>query len=211
MYLHFLKDPKCACPTNHSLPCFLRYLGQCDIETGVCSTAPIEGCENGARLERWWGIPGKAVNDLTGNTLRYPFSPDVTEILDISLQAPMNIGDSYGQRLQTLIVPPVTCDWNLYISSDNQSELNLSTDADPTNKQTIASVGEWTYNREWKKFASQKGTVSLEQGQIYYLEAIHKAGGHGDNLAVGWECVAHGIALNVIGAEYTKLPTNPGD
>jgi len=107
-------------------------------------------------------------------------------------------------------MPPVTCDWNLYIASDNDSVIYLSSNDDPSNKAQVASVGGWTYPKEWKKFASQKGTISLVQGQKYYLEAVHKTGGGGDNLAIGWECVEHGIALGVIRAEYTELPAVPG-
>ena len=99
-------------------------IGQCDVDTGVCSTASIEGCENGARLERWWGIGGTYPSALTGNS-RYPLSPDDTDILSSTLEAPTSIGDNYGQRLQTLIMPPVTCDWNFYIASDDNSVLYL--------------------------------------------------------------------------------------
>lgn len=159
----------------------------------------------GARLERWWGIGGTSISALTGNS-RYPFSPDDTDILMSTLEAPTNIGDSYGQRLQTLIMPPVTCDWNFYIASDDNSVLYLSSNDDPSNKAQVASVGDWTNPKQWKKFGSQKGTISLVKGQKYYLEAVHKEGGGGDNLAIGWECVEHGIALGVIGAEYTELP-----
>ena len=103
-------------------------------------------------------------------------------------------------------MPPVSCDWNLYIASDDNSQLYLSSNGDPSNKALVASVNDHTSPRQWKKFASQKGTVSLVAGHEYYLEAIHKEGGGGDNLAVGWECIEHGISLDVIGAEYTRLP-----
>lgn len=196
-------DSSHACP-NHNIPCFL-YLGQCDVDTGVCSTALIEGCEHGARLERWWNIGG-TYGDALENNSRYPFYPDDTEILGTSLEAPTNIGDNYGQRLQTFITPPVTCDWNFYIASDDNSVLRLSTDNDPLNKVQVAGVWDWTGPKQWKKYASQTGTVSLVKGEEYYLEAIHKEGGGGDNLAIGWECIEHGISLDVIGAEYTRLP-----
>lgn len=192
-----------ACP-NQNIPCFL-YLGQCDVDTGVCSTALIEGCEHGARLERWWNIGG-TYGDALENNSRYPFYPDDTEILGTSLEAPTKIGDNYGQRLQTFITPPVTCDWNFYIASDDNSVLRLSTDNDPLNKVQVAGVWDWTGPKQWKKYASQTGTVSLVKGEEYYLEAIHKEGGGGDNLAIGWECIEHGISLDVIGAEYTRLP-----
>eukprot|EP00984_Skeletonema_dohrnii_P022369 scaffold11500_cov85-Skeletonema_dohrnii-CCMP3373.AAC.1 len=104
-------------------------------------------------------------------------------------------------------MPPVTCDWNFYIASDDRSELYLSSNDDPANKDLV-SVDGWTHSKQWKKFGeAQKGTVSLVKGELYYLEAIHKEGGGGDNLAVGWECLEHDISLQVISAEaeFTKL------
>ena len=104
-------------------------------------------------------------------------------------------------------MPPVTCDWNFYIASDDRSKLYVSSNDDPANKDLVASVDGWTNSKQWKKMTSQKGTVSLVKGELYYLEAIHKEGGGGDNLAVGWECLEHDISLQVISAEaeFTKL------
>ncbi len=46
----------------------------------------------------------------------------------------------------------------------------------------------WTNSREWSKFASQQSAViTLKAGQKYYIEAIQKEGGGGDNLAVQWQ------------------------
>jgi hypothetical protein len=45
----------------------------------------------------------------------------------------------------------------------------------------------WTNALEWNKYASQKSApVNLTQGQRYYIEVLHKEGGGGDSLAVGW-------------------------
>uniref|UniRef100_A0A7S2LMN8 PA14 domain-containing protein n=1 Tax=Skeletonema marinoi TaxID=267567 RepID=A0A7S2LMN8_9STRA len=103
-------------------------------------------------------------------------------------------------------MPPVTCEWNFYIASDDSSKLYLSSNDDPANKNLVASVDGWTFKKQWKKYGeAQKGTVSLVQGELYYPEAIHKEGGGDDNLAVGWECLEHGIALQVISGEYTTI------
>ena len=187
-------------------------IGTCNLETGKCGApTPIEGCENGAHLERWEGIGGTNVNALTKN-YRYPFSPDATEILPY-LQTPSYLGSNYGQRLQTFITPPVTCDWNFYIASTHDSELYLSSDDDPANKSLIASLSGWVYPKEWKRFTSQKGTVSLVKGGRYYLEAIHKTSTGWDNFAIGWECADSIFPLNVIGGEYTEVyyPTCTSD
>ena len=81
----------------------------------------------------------------------------------------------------------MTGSYTFWIASDDQSELWLSTDDNPLFKVRIASVPNWTDSREWNKFPSQKSAaITLTAGQRYYVEALQKEGGGGDNLAVGW-------------------------
>ena len=57
------------------------------------------------------------------------------------------------------------------------------------NKVEIASVPDWTDSRQWNKYSTQKSApspITLTAGQRYYVEALQKEGGGGDNLAVGW-------------------------
>ena len=157
-------------------------------------------------MDHWFNVGGYLVSDLVQDT-RYPDSPDATSIVK-SLEGPTNFAEAYGSRLQAYVVPPVTCVWNFYISSDDHSKLFLSTDDLPANKAEIAYVSGNTGPRQWNKFASQKGTRSLEAGKFYYLEAIHKEILGGDNLAVAWECTNQGIGLEIIGGEYIKFPSN---
>ena len=75
-----------------------------------------------------------------------------------------------------------------WIASDDAGELYLSTDESPANKQLIASVPGWTSSQEWGKYAEQESSPrSLVAGRSYYIEALMKEGGGGDNLAVRWE------------------------
>ena len=101
-------------------------------------------------------------------------------------------------------MPPVTGDFIFYIATDDNGDLNLSTDTNPANKKRIAYVDDWAGSRDWFKYASQKSApISLMKGQLYYLEALMKEGGGGDNLAVAWESPANGIPLTVIEARHT--------
>ena len=78
--------------------------------------------------------------------------------------------------------------YTFWISSDDYSELYLSTNSDPANKRKIASVDGWTNPQEWTKFVGQKSEpVVLVANNPYYIEAIHSEGGGGDNLTVRWE------------------------
>ncbi|MBE3070181.1 MAG: hypothetical protein IMZ66_08080, partial [Planctomycetes bacterium] len=138
--------------------------------------------------EYWLGIPGDAVSALTGN-VNYPDNPTGSDELSL-FETPGNgsWADSYGTRLRGYLSPPITGEYIFWISSDDNSELWLSSDEDPGNKVRIAYVPGWTGVRQWNVFAEQKSApIILQVGRRYYVEAIHKEGGGGDNLAVKWQ------------------------
>src|SRR5262249_26444048 len=135
--------------------------------------------------EYWLNIDGNAVSDLTNNP-GFPASPTGSSQL-CSFETPANWNDSYGQRVRGFITAPATGTFVFWISSDDESQLFLSTDATPANKRLIASVTGWTYPQEWSKLPSQQSAgINLTAGQQYYIEALQKEGFGSDNLAVGW-------------------------
>ncbi|PYJ85280.1 MAG: hypothetical protein DME22_09745 [Verrucomicrobia bacterium] len=141
---------------------------------------------NGILREVYYNINGNAVANLT-SAPKFPASPD-EEFIESAFEAPSNFADNYGQRMRALLVPPVTGSYVFWISSDDNSVLYLSTDEDPAHKVQIASVGTWTSSREWNNQASQKSLArTLTNGFRYYIEALQKEGGGGDNLAVTWQ------------------------
>jgi hypothetical protein len=136
--------------------------------------------------EYWMNISGNSVSDLTSNS-NYPYNPTGSEYL-ASFETPTNFANDYGTRVRGYIQPPYDGNYTFWIASDNQSRLLLSTSLDPNDASIIASVPDWTRPRVWDKFPSQKsGSVPLMAGQMYYIEALHKEGAGGDNLAVAWQ------------------------
>ena len=103
--------------------------------------------------EYWLNIPGSAVSDLTSNT-NYPDNPSGSDLLS-TFEAPQNWADNYGTRVRGYLIAPNTGMFYFWISSDDTSELWLSTDTDPTNKRLIASVPGWNWPREWAKYSPQ--------------------------------------------------------
>jgi len=141
----------------------------------------------GSILREWWlGIgSSQVVAALTGHA-RFPNDPSGSEYVTL-FEGPTNWAHEYGTRMSGYIHPPVTDDYTLWVSSDDNSELWLSTDADPANKRLIANVPGWSGPREWDKFPSQQSTPQhLLAGRRYYIEVLQKEGGGGDNLAVTW-------------------------
>ena len=99
-----------------------------------------------------------------------------------------------------------------FLSSDDDSDLFLSTDATSANKQLIAQANTWSASREWVLTANGGGLtnaddpgvfmkrsdqwtnglgvtpftngIALLAGHAYYIEADQTQGGGGDNLAI---------------------------
>lgn len=147
----------------------------------------------------WTNISGNAVADLTQSP-NYPSAPNGTQILT-AFEGPTNWMDNYGTRIQALLYPPTNGNYQFWIASDDNSELWLSTNASATKASLIASVPVWTGVREWTKYPSQaSASFYLQSNQMYYIQALQKEGGGGDNLAVAWQ--GPGITRQVIAGQY---------
>lgn len=150
------------------------------------STIAVQAQPLGLLWEVYSGIGGVSLGDLT-NHVRFPAQPDMTGFV-LDFEAPVDFLDNYGQRLRGYVIPPVSGAYTFWISSDDASGLFLSTDDTPANRRLIASVTSWTSSREWGKEPNQKSVpIFLEADRPYYVEALMKEGGGGDNLAVRWQ------------------------
>jgi hypothetical protein len=141
--------------------------------------------------EAWTGIGGVNVVDLT-NHANYPVTPTLPNLYPSSLEEPNNwSSSSYGSRMRAYLYPPMTGDYTFWIASDDASELWLSLDDNPANKQLIAFVsagGSFPNYRQWTTYASQKSaSVRLVAGVKYYLEVLHKQSGGNDHCSVRWQ------------------------
>ena len=154
---------------------------------GLCVVSPAAAqSSNGVLREVYQGIGGGTIPDLT-NAAIFPSSPTL-ETIQTLFEAPNEFDENYGQRMRALLLPPITGNYTFWIASDDQGALYLSTDATPATKVQIATVNAWTSSREWTKEANQQSATNifLTAGQQYYIEALQKEGGGGDNLAVRW-------------------------
>ncbi|MFK8017293.1 MAG: PA14 domain-containing protein, partial [Gammaproteobacteria bacterium] len=136
--------------------------------------------------EMYTGIAGNAVADLLG-AADYPNNPAVEEQMAL-FEGPIDVADAYGTRMRGIFYAPQSGSYTFWVSSDDESVLNLSSNAQPANKETIAFVPVWTSPREWNKFPEQQSAaIDLEEGRPYYLEVLQKEGAGGDNVAVAWQ------------------------
>lgn len=149
------------------------------------TATPVPG--TGTMLREYWlGLSGGEVSDLT-ESVEFPNAPTGSGQIT-SFEGPTNWNDNYGARFRGYIYPPTTGQYVFYIASDNTSELYLSSSESPAAKVLIASVPGFTNPQQWDKYASQRSTsITLQAGQRYYIEALHKESTGSDNFAVAWE------------------------
>ena len=136
----------------------------------------------------WFGLTGWGLGQIKQRVTQgvAPTSVGRLTKLDIPQSAPD--AQFYGQWIRGWIVPPETGIYQFYISSDDQSELWLSTNGSPNNKALIAGVSEWTDYQEWDKFPSQtSASRSLVANTVYYFEVYQVEGDGGDHLSVAWK------------------------
>ena len=137
--------------------------------------------------EVWEGIGGVLATDLTGNA-NYPDNPTWGDLLTSLEQPEGDLGSDFGERIHGYLHPATSGDYTFWIAADDGCELLLSTDDDPANAVAIAGHASWTGSREFDNMPEQMSApVALEAGGKYYISAVVKEAGGGDNLAVAWQ------------------------
>ncbi len=165
--------------------------------------------QGGAILrEVWTNVSGGTVADLTGDA-RYPNSPSFTNWVTDLFEAPIDIGENYGQRMRGVLLPPQSGWYTFWIASDDNSQLWLSTNENPAHLVKIIDWTDWSWAREWfKSSIQQSAAVYLEAGRSYYIQALMKEGGGGDNLAVRWQ-MPNGVVEAPLAAAHVVPPGGP--
>lgn len=131
--------------------------------------------------EVWNGIEGSTVDLIPINS-----PPDYIGTLT-ALETPKDIADDYGVRLRGYLCAPYTGEYTFYIAGDDQNQLWLSNNEDPSGLKKIAYVDTWTPYRNWFVFESQiSEPITLQGGNRYYLEVLLKEHKGGDHVSVRW-------------------------
>ena len=152
--------------------------------------------QGGLTVREYHGI-GTTSLQVLKDQAKFPDSPDLTAIAayfewpqsgDIEVNPPGNVRDNYGWHLSGFIHPPETGEYIFSVATDDNSELWLSTDADPSNARKITQESTWVGVRAFQPMSDEttSSPVLLEAGKAYFIECFAKEGGGGDNMAVAW-------------------------
>jgi hypothetical protein len=140
-------------------------------------------CEGAGTIyqELWYNIPGTSVSAV-------PFDSEPDQVRALSMfGTPSRTANEYGSRIRAYLCVPISGEFRFYLSSDDNSELWLSTDEDPANKVKIAYLNRAVDPNSWSQYAGQSSAaINLVGGRKYYIEVLHKEGAGDDFVAVGW-------------------------
>lgn len=136
--------------------------------------------------QKYSGIPGSAVSDLTASP-EFPRVPDSSSAITSGEDPNAGAGgDSYGQRWTGWLKPAVTGDSKFYLTADNSAELGLSGSDQPSGRGRIVSLPSSVSARQWST-GGRSGSIPLVAGQRYYLELLHKNSDGSDHAAFTWQ------------------------
>jgi uncharacterized repeat protein (TIGR01451 family) len=132
--------------------------------------------------EQYNGGTDVTVVDLTRLAI-YPNSPSVrTTVTSGTIDLDL---DNYGGRLRGYFIPNQTGRWRFAIASDDNGQLWLSTDSDPTRKVLVSTCTPWTNALQFgQPEVVQSAPITLTSGQRYYIEALYKEVGGGDHCTI---------------------------
>jgi len=161
----------------------------------------------GLTVREFHDISGARMGDLLVHS-KWPNSPDYEGVAayaewpqsgDINVNPPGNVRDNYAIHMLGFVHPPETDEYQFFVAADDATVLFLSTDETPANKQLIAVEPSWNGVREFGQTRNRwvvdvdtdrqingSAPVRLEADKAYFIEAITKEGGGGDNLAITW-------------------------
>jgi hypothetical protein len=154
------------------------------------TTANKPACagENGKlRWQIWKGLTSTSMDPLT-HAPNYPYSPD-HEIIIKDLNTIANYEDNYGSLIKGFISVPQTGTYKFNLTGAQRALFYLSTDSSKTNLQKIAQVQKGATNAtQYYKYAEQTSEdITLQTGQYYYFEVLHKATTGKDFVRVNWK------------------------
>ena len=133
----------------------------------------------------WFDVAGTQVDDLVSNE-KFFQTPDVQELV-LGLETSQDDADSFGRRLRGTLLAPITGSYTFWVSGDDGVELWLSTDQSKFNRRKIAWHHGASGPQECERFATQRSApISLQSGQKYYLEILHKEHSLLDHVSVAW-------------------------
>jgi hypothetical protein len=147
----------------------------------------------GLKVEYFFDITGNSVQELLDDPKFQANNPDLvlyTPQFSSRLATPSGVYDNYGARISGFIIPAASGDYEFFLRADDQSQLFLSPDENPTNAIQIAEST--AANDPFQEPGVNNATSTpqtLVAGKRYAIYALLKEGTGDDYLDVAWRKV----------------------
>lgn len=170
------------------------------------ATSPTEPALSEVDVYIWRGLCGADISKLR-KSLFFPRHPDESFRSLITKFHIEDHGIDYGQIIFGFVHPPITMQYRFAIVSDDESELWLSSNEDLNQKKLIARVfkeGVVASARlnQLHKYPDQiSKDITLQKGNKYYLEVLHKQGTGNGFVQVFWKSLQD-KDFKLIGSEH---------
>ena len=184
-----------------------------DAMTTTNGTPSVIAAVGALNIHVWREVCGSSIQNLR-RYLLFPHYPDemFMKLNMLKFQIIDNTID-YGQRIFGFLHPPHSDEYNFAIASDDESELWLSPNDDPKEKQLIArvfkeGVSAWTEKDELRKYPGQISEYLMLSGdRKYYIEVVHKQGAALGFVQVYWKR-RNDTNFYLISSEYLSSHAN---
>ena len=145
----------------------------------------------GLTIETWLGITGATVQTLLDDPRYQADASDESGFVDSFNTRgfyPDDTHENYGGRMWGWLVPTETADYNLFLRSDDDGQLFLSTNALPQDAVMIAEQtgGTRIFVEPGLGDPKTSEVIHLVAGQRYYVYALWKEAGGNDYCQVAW-------------------------
>jgi len=120
------------------------------------------------------------------------YSPENPERIHLmpTLESPRTTKETFTVVLRGWIRPEISGNYLFHLTGDDEADLRLSTDADPVNATSIATIASATAFRDWAN-ATQSAPISLVAGEAYYIELQHEQSTGDNHASVAWTPPGH--------------------
>ena len=158
-------------------------------------------------VHRWSEICGTKV-DILRNWPHFPYYPDSRSFVSKYYKSQVRDSNNNGERIFGFIHPKISGEYMFAITSDDASELWLSSNEEPSFSKMIARVYSpdglaWTEEGDYKKYPDQiSKEITLQAGKKYYIESLSKQGSGSAHVAVYWTYGSSKTPFEIISSEY---------
>jgi len=158
-------------------------------------------------VHMWSEICGTEV-DILRHWPHFPYFPDKTSFIYEFYKSHLHNSNNNGERIFGFLHPLKSGEYKFAITSDDASELWLSSNEDPASCRMIARVyspheSAWTRKGDFNKYSDQiSDLITLQSGKKYYIETLRKQGSGLAHVAVYWSYSSSISEFKIISSQY---------